>query len=70
MKHNVGGVDRIGRIVVGIVLLIVGLAAPIEMTWRVVALVVAAVALVTATVRFCPANWLLGINTCEREEKK
>lgn len=70
MKHNVGGVDRIGRIVVGIVLLIVGLAAPIEMTWRIVALVVAAVALVTATVRFCPANWLLGINTCEREEKK
>ncbi len=70
MKHNVGGVDRIGRIVVGIVLLIVGLAAPIEMTWRIVALVIAAIALVTATVRFCPANWLLGINTCEREEKK
>lgn len=70
MKHNVGGVDRIGRIVVGIVLLIVGLTAPVEMTWRIVALVVAAIALVTATVRFCPANWLLGINTCEREEKK
>ncbi len=70
MKHNVGGVDRIGRIVVGIVLLIIGLAAPIEMTWRIVALVIAAIALVTATVRFCPANWLLGINTCEREEKK
>jgi hypothetical protein len=70
MKHNVGGVDRIGRIIVGIVLLIVGLAAPIEMTWRIVALVIAAIALVTATVRFCPANWLLGIDTCEREEKK
>ncbi len=70
MKPNVGGIDRIARIVVGIVLLIIGLAAPLEMTWRIVALVVAAIALVTATVRFCPANWLLGFNTCEREEKK
>lgn len=70
MKPNVGGIDRIARIVVGIVLLIIGLAAPLEMAWRIVALVVAAIALVTATVRFCPANWLLGINTCEREEKK
>ncbi len=70
MKQNVGGIDRIARIVLGIVLLIIGLAAPIETTWRIVALVVAAIALVTATVRFCPANWLLGINTCEREEKK
>ncbi len=70
MKHNVGGTDRIARIVIGIVLLIVGLAAPIETTWRIVALVIAAIALVTAVVRFCPANALLGINTCEREEKK
>ena len=70
MKHNVGGIDRIGRIVLGVVLLVVGLVAPIDMTWRIVALVVAAVALVTAIVRFCPANWMLGINTCETEEKK
>jgi hypothetical protein len=70
MKLNVGGYDRIGRIVIGVVLLIVGLAAPIGMTWQVVALVVAAIALVTAAVRFCPANYFLGINTCELEEKK
>jgi hypothetical protein len=70
MKHNVGGIDRIGRIVLGVVLLVVGLLAPMDMTWRIVALVVAAVALVTAIVRFCPANWMLGINTCETEQKK
>jgi membrane protein implicated in regulation of membrane protease activity len=70
MKRNVGGIDRIARIVIGIVLLVVGLAAPIGMTWQIVALVIAAVALVTATVRFCPANAILGINTCELEEKK
>lgn len=70
MKCNVGGVDRNGRIVIGIVLLVVGLVAPIEMTWRIVALVVAAIALVTAVVRFCPANAIFGINTCKSEEKK
>lgn len=70
MKCNVGGMDRTARIVLGIVLLIVGLVAPIEMTWRVAALVIAAIALVTATVRFCPANAILGINSCEREKRK
>lgn len=70
MKSNVGGIDRTLRIIVGIVLLLVGLAAPLEMTWRIVALVVAAIALVTAFVRFCPINAMLGINTCEIEEKK
>ena len=70
MKPNVGGMDRIGRIVLGIVMLVVGLTAPISMTWQIVVFVVAAVALVTAAVRFCPANALLGINTSETGDKK
>lgn len=70
MKSNVGGLDRTGRFVLGAVLLIVGLAAPIEMVWRIVALVIAAIALVTAAVRYCPANAILGINSCEVEKKK
>jgi hypothetical protein len=70
MKCNVGGIDRTGRIVLGIALLVVGLAAPLEMTWRIVALVVAAVALVTAAIGFCPANAIFGINTCEDKGKK
>lgn len=70
MKCNVGGIDRTGRIVIGIVLLVVGLAAPVEMAWRIAALIVAAIALVTAVVRFCPANAVFGINTCEGEGKK
>ena len=70
MKCNVGGIDRTGRIVLGVALGVVGLAAPLNMTWMIVVLVVAAIALVTATVRFCPANAILGINTCEGEGKK
>ncbi len=70
MKPNVGGMDRFGRIALGIVLLVIGLEAPVGAIWQVVALVVAAVALVTAVLRFCPANALLGINTSETGEKK
>ena len=70
MKCNVGGMDRTVRIVLGVVLLIAGLAAPVELIWRIVALVVAGIALVTAVVRFCPANAILGINSCEGEDKK
>lgn len=69
MKCNVGGIDRTGRIVIGIVLLLVGLAAPLDTIWRIVVLIVAAIALLTGIVRFCPANAILGINTCEREGK-
>lgn len=69
MKCNVGGIDRTGRIVIGIVLLLVGLAAPLDMIWRIVVLIIAAIALLTGIVRFCPVNAILGINTCEREGK-
>ena len=69
MKCNVGGIDRTGRIVLGIVLLVVGLAVPMEMVWKIVVLAVAFIALVTAIVRFCPANAIFGINTCGRERK-
>lgn len=70
MKCNVGGIDRTSRIVIGLVLLAVGLAAPIEMIWRIVAMVIGSIALVTAIVRYCPANAIFGVNTCEGEEKK
>lgn len=70
MKCNVGGIDRTSRIILGVVLLVVGLVAPIDMIWRIVALVVAAIALVTAAVRFCPANAIFGVNTCEGQKKK
>ncbi len=68
MKCNVGGMDRSGRIVLGVVLLLVGLLAPLELTWRIVVLVVAAIALATAIMRFCPANQMFGIDTCEMKD--
>lgn len=68
MKCNVGGIDRTGRIVLGTALLIIGLVVPMEMAWRILTLGVAAVALATAILRFCPANWVFGIDSCKGEQ--
>ena len=59
MKCNVGGIDRILRISVGIVL--VALAANgIVVWWGWLGLI----PLATGIFRFCPAYPLLGINSC------
>ena len=59
MKHNAGSLDRILRIVVGLVL--IGLAATGTVgVWGWIGVV----PLATGLFGFCPAYTLLGINTC------
>jgi disulfide bond formation protein DsbB len=70
MKCNVGGMDRTARLVVGVILVLAGLLAPVAMPWRILLFIIAAIALVTATVRYCPANAVLGINTFEGKDGK
>ena len=61
MKTNVGSIDRLIRIVLGIALIGAGfvLAPP----WNYVALVVGILAMVTGLTRFCGLYRLLGIGT-------
>jgi len=47
MKQNVGGIDRQIRIVLGVVLLFVGVLAPLDTTWKLVLVIVGAVVLIT-----------------------
>jgi len=71
MKCNVGtGIDRIGRTIIGIALLDLGLVGPLGMTGRIVVTVIAVVVLATAILRFCPGYAIFGISTCKDEEKK
>lgn len=70
MNKNVGGIDRTGRIVIGTVLLVAGLAA-VAGLWEigavvgVVGLVVGGILLVTGTTQRCPLNEVAGIDTTE-----
>ncbi len=60
MKVNVGGIDRVLRIVAGLALIAWALSenGPIW-AWLGVPM------LITGLVNFCPAYSLLGINTCK-----
>lgn len=61
MKCNVGGIDRILRIVVGIVLIALAYVGMIG-TWGYVGVV----PLLTGEVGFCPFYPLLGVSSCKK----
>lgn len=65
MSFNVGGIDRIARIVVGLLLLALTLTGTIG-AWGWIGVV----PLATGLFRFCPLYPLLGMNTCPMEAKK
>jgi hypothetical protein len=59
MKVNVGGIDRILRIVVGAILVALAAMGTIGF-WGYIGVVL----LATGLLRFCPVYPLLGLNTC------
>lgn len=66
MKVNVGGIDRVLRILIGIALL--SLVFVLEGNARWLGLV-GILPLATGLFRFCPAYALFGLNTCPLEHK-
>lgn len=58
MTANVGGLDRILRIVAGLVLLSLVWIVPTNWGW------IGLVPLLTGLFSFCPAYTLIGLNTC------
>jgi hypothetical protein len=66
MKANVGGVDRLLRILVGIGLLALVLVLQGDARWWGLAGILP---LATGIFRFCPAYTLFGLSTCPLEKK-
>ncbi|HXU94087.1 MAG TPA: DUF2892 domain-containing protein [Gallionella sp.] len=64
MKINVGGVDRILRIVAGLALIALAATGTVG-AWGYVGVV----PLLTGVFKFCPAYTLLGISTCPMNKK-
>ena len=63
MKSNVGGIDRIARIAIGAVLVVLAATGQVGV-WGWIGLL----PLATGLFRFCPAYPLLGISTCGRAD--
>lgn len=59
MNCNVGGVDRVPRIVAGLAILAAGVAGPLGW-WGAIGLV----PLATGVLRYCPAYSIFGVRTC------
>jgi len=64
MKKNMGGTDRLIRVVIALGIIGLSLAGILSGTLAIVLLVLSAVFLVTAIIGFCPLYAPLGINTC------
>jgi hypothetical protein len=65
MKANVGGIDKILRIVAGVALLGLGLAGVLPLWVGLIGIV----PLATGLLGWCPAYTLLGLNSCPMEKK-
>lgn len=65
MKKNVGGIDKVLRIVLGLALLSITVVGP-KSLWGLVGIV----PLLTGTVGFCPFYPLMGLNTCPLKQDK
>jgi hypothetical protein len=65
MAANVGGADKVIRIIGGIALLAAAFFQVATGTWAVAAYVVGGVALVTGVFGFCPAWAIFRVNTCK-----
>jgi hypothetical protein len=63
MKSNVGSIDRILRIIIGLAVL--GAGYTFKSWWGLVGLL----PLLTATFRLCPAYLPFGLSTCARSDR-
>ncbi len=64
MKANMGGADRIIRILIAVVAAVLYFSGTISETVGIVAMVIAGIFLLTSLISFCPLYTILGINTC------
>ena len=64
MKANVGTIDRVLRIVAGLVLIGLAVSGKIGL-WGYIGIV----PLATGLFRFCPVYPLIGLNTCPMEKR-
>lgn len=65
MQANVGGIDRVLRVIVGLILIGAALTGAIG-AWGWIGVV----PLATGLFRFCPAYSLFGLNSCPMKDRK
>ena len=67
MKKNMGGLDRIVRLVIAAMVGILYFTDVVQGTLGYVLLALAGIFVLTSFVSFCPLYALVGLNTCRRK---
>lgn len=69
MKKNIGSTDKIIRLVIAAILIILYFTKTVTGTFGIVLLVVAGIAIITALLNFCGLYSIVGVNTCTCKKK-
>ena len=68
MNANVGTIDRVLRLIIGLALIITPFASNLPLfdavTYKYVAVAVGAILVATAAMKFCPLYRIFGLRTC------
>jgi hypothetical protein len=67
MKKNIGGVDKMIRVILAVIAGILVYFEVVEDTLAYILLAVAAISVLTSLVGFCPMYGLLGIDSCSKK---
>ncbi len=70
MTANVGSADRTVRWIAGVALILLGVFGVLQGTAAIIGYVVAAIALITGTLRYCPLWAVFKINTAKKAAEK
>lgn len=65
MKKNMGGIDRIVRLVVAVIIGVLGWQGIIEGALAYVLFAAAGIFAATSFISFCPLYAIVGLNTCK-----
>lgn len=65
IECNVGGTERIVRLVLGVVLIALGFFGVLSGTLLIIGYVIGAIMLITGIIAYCPLNTLMGRNSCK-----
>lgn len=67
MKKNMGTTDKVIRVLVAVIILVLYFTHVISGTLGVILLILAGIFVVTSLLGFCPLYWLLGLSTMKKE---
>ncbi len=70
MKKNMGGVDKLVRIIVALIFVLLYFKGIVTGVLGIVLLVLAAVFVLTSLISFCPLYLPFSINTTKKEKKE